>query len=103
QATVRAILIKAEKGKQSISLPVVEAVAGGLQGDHHTGHSRRRQILLLSGSVLDELHLEPGTIYENVVVDGMDVMNLKEGQQLLLGRARVSVTSPCEPCVQMER
>ena len=30
-------------------------------------------------------------------------MNLKEGQQLLLGRARVSVTTPCEPCGQMER
>jgi MOSC domain-containing protein YiiM len=102
-ATVRAILIKAKKGSQSVSLDAVQAVAGGFDGDHHTGSSKRRQILLVSGSVLDELNLEPGAIYENIVVDGMDVMGLQEGQELRLGDVLVAVTIPCEPCIQMDR
>jgi MOSC domain-containing protein YiiM len=103
QATVRAILIKKQKGGPPASLDSVRAVAGGLEGDHHTGFSKKRQILLLSGSVLDELKLAPGSVYENVVVDGIDVMDLQEGQNLRLGDALVTVTIPCEPCVQMER
>ena len=103
EATVRAILIKAKKGERPVSLNAVQAVVGGFDGDHHTGSSKRRQILLVSGSVLDELKLEPGAIYENVVVDGMDVMALQEGQELRLGEVLVAVTIPCEPCVQMER
>jgi MOSC domain-containing protein YiiM len=103
EATVRAIFVKREKRGRSVSLQSVQALAGGLDGDHHTGLSKRRQILLVSGNVLDELNLEAGAISENVVVDGMDVMALKEGQQLRLGNALVTVTIPCEPCVQMDR
>lgn len=102
-ATIRAIFIKPIKRGRSVRLESVRAVAGGLDGDHHTGFSRRRQILLMSGSVLDELQLEAGAIYENVIVDGMDVMSLSQGQQLRLGDALVAVTIPCEPCIQMDR
>jgi MOSC domain-containing protein YiiM len=100
---VRAIFIKPEKDSTSMPLRSVNAVFGGLEGDHHTGSSRQRHILLLSGNVLDDLSLEPGAIYENVVVDGIDVMALQEGQEFQLGDALVAVTIPCEPCVQMER
>ena len=103
KGTVRALFVKREKGGESIALPEVQAVTGGFAGDYHTGSSTRRQILLMSGSIMDELNLPPGTIYENVVVDGIDVMALKEGQQLQMGGALVSVTIPCEPCIQMDR
>ena len=103
QPTVRALFIKREKGGRSIRLQSAHAVEGGLDGDHHTGSTRRRQILLMSGNVLDELRIEPGAISENVVVDGLDVMTLQPGQQLQLGEALVAVTFPCEPCVQMDR
>lgn len=103
QGTVRAIFIKREKGGKSVSVESAQVIAGGIEGDYHTGLSRRRQILLMSGAILDELHLAPGTIYENVVIDGMDVMALKEGQQLLLGDALVAVTVVCDPCIQMDR
>jgi MOSC domain-containing protein YiiM len=103
KGTVRALFVKREKGGESIALPEVQAVTGGFAGDYHTGSSTRRQILLMSGSIMDELNLQPGAIYENVVVDGIDVMALKEGQQLQIGEALVSVTIPCEPCVQMDR
>jgi MOSC domain-containing protein YiiM len=102
-ARVRAIFITPAKGGRPVPLEVVEAVAGGLEGDHHTGQSRRRQVLLMSGEILDELGLQPGAIFENVVVDGLDVMTLQPGKELLLGDAIVSVTIPCDPCVQMDR
>jgi MOSC domain-containing protein YiiM len=103
EARVRALFIKERKGERSLSMPLVRAVDGGFLGDHHTGHSKRRQILLMFGNVLDELGVELGLIYENVVVDGLDVMALQEGQLLRLGGALVMVTVPCEPCIQMER
>ena len=103
QGTVRSIFIKREKGGKPIPLSSVRAIAGGLDGDHHTGSSRQRQILLMSGHILDELDVKPGAISENVVIDGIDVMALQEGQKLRLGDAFVAVTIPCDPCVQMDR
>jgi len=103
RGTVRALLVKPKKGATSLPVETVEAQLGGFAGDYHTGSSRQHQILLMSGSILDALDLEPGAIYENVVVDGLDVMGLQEGQQLRLGNAVVSVTVPCEPCIQMNR
>ena len=103
ETRVRALFIKPEKGGRAVSLKSVQVIAGGLDGDRHAGHSKRRQILLLSGSVLDELHIEPGTISENVVIDGLDVMALQQGQELRMGEAVVSVTIPCDPCIQMDR
>jgi MOSC domain-containing protein YiiM len=100
---VRALFINREKGESSVALDVVEVVPGGFAGDYHASPGKRRQILLIAGAVMDELALAPGAIHENVVVDGMDVMNLHEGQQLRLGQAVVAVTIPCEPCIQMER
>jgi MOSC domain-containing protein YiiM len=113
--TVRALLVKSGKGVKSAPRDVVQVTPYGFDGDHHAGAAsleaspyrarapRRRQILMVSGSVLDQFGLEPGELYENVVVDGLDVMSLREGQQLRLGGAVVIVTIPCEPCMQMDR
>ncbi len=100
---VRALLVKPQKGSKPVLKDSVQATSSGFDGDHHTGVSKRRQILLLSGAVVDEFNLNPGDIYENVIVDGFDVMLLREGQQLRLGDALVAVTVPCEPCTRMER
>src|SRR5262249_47397717 len=86
-----------------LSVASVVAADGGLHGDYHSGMRTRRQILLVSTSVLDEFQLQPGALFENVTIDGLDVMQLNEGQRLNLGDAIVEVTVPSEPCVQMER
>lgn len=100
---MRALFVQPHKGAKPISLASVDVKTMGFDGDHHTGFSKRRQVLLMSGGILDELQLEPGAIRENVVVDGFDVMSLTEGQQLRMGDALFEVTIPCEPCVQMDR
>ena len=101
--TVRALLVKSGKGLKSASRDSVQVTECGFDGDYHAGVSGRRQILLISGSVLDQFGLEPGEIYENVVIDGFDVMSLQEGLQLRLGGALVVVTVPCEACGHMSR
>ena len=103
RGTIRALFVKRQKGGKSLSLDSAHVTASGLDGDHHAGSSKRRHILLMSGDVLDQLELQPGEIYENAVVDGFDVMSLREGQRLRFGDALVEVTIPCEPCIQMER
>src|SRR5215467_11065790 len=64
---VRALFIKKEKGESCVALDAVQAVPGGFAGDHHASAGKRRQILLMSGAVMDELALAPGAIHENVV------------------------------------
>ncbi len=100
---VRALLVKPEKGAKSVLKTSVQATIAGFHGDHHTGVSKQRQIMLLSGAVVDEFNLNPGDIHENVIVDGFDVMQLREGQRIRLGYALVVVTVPCEPCSRMDR
>ena len=99
---VRALFVKPERDTNPVPLASVEATPAGFGGDYHSRRMTRRQILLISGSVLTELALEPGAVDENVVVDDLDVMTLTEGQQLRLGDALVAVTIPCEPCVRMD-
>jgi MOSC domain-containing protein YiiM len=100
---IRALSVAPEKGTRPALRDTVQVTPDGFEGDHHTGHSRRRQILLVSSSVLDEFDLHTGDLHENAVIEGIDVMSLREGQPLRLGTALVAVTIPCEPCIQMER
>ena len=101
--TVLGLFVKPGKGAKPVSLEHAVAGEKGLEGDYHARFANKRQILLMSRNLLDELNLEPGRIFENVVVEGLDVMALASGQQLRMGEALVEVTFPCEPCDQMNR
>ena len=103
QGTVRALFVTPEKKAKPVQLEQVRVSSGGFDGDFHATVSTRRQILMLSGSILNEFNLQPGSLYENMIVDGFDVMSLSFGQQLRVGDAVLEVTMPCEPCVQMDR
>jgi MOSC domain-containing protein YiiM len=94
----------------------------GVEGDAHAGetvkHRSRvradptqpnlRQVHLLHQEMLDELRgqgfdLQPGDIGENVTTNGLDLLALPEGTQLLLGdRAVVQVTGLRNPCKQLD-
>lgn len=75
----------------------------GLDGDKHASSASKRQLLLADKEVLDALGLTPGTIKENLTVEGLDVMGLRAGSRLGLGaEAIVEITSVCEPCFRMD-
>jgi MOSC domain-containing protein YiiM len=87
-------------------VPVASALleAGlGLSGDKHAGAASRRQVLIVDGEALDALGLAPGTIKENLTVQGLDVMRLEPGTRLRIGASAVlEITSICEPCFRMD-
>jgi len=75
----------------------------GLRGDAHAHPGSKRQVLIADREVLDALHLEPGSIKENLTVEGVDVMRLPVGTRLRIGAsAMVEITSVCEPCFRMD-
>ena len=104
KGTVRALFVVPEKKAAPVPLPEVRAAAAGFEGDFHTRTpANRRQILMVSSEVLNEFTLSPGSLFENMVVDGIDVMALAAGSQLRVGETLLEVTIPCEPCIQMNR
>ena len=75
----------------------------GIDGDKHAGAASKRQVLLADKEALDAVAVLPGTIKENITVEGVDVMQLSAGTRLRLGRSAVlEITAICEPCFRMD-
>ncbi|MDE3058785.1 MAG: MOSC domain-containing protein [Bacteroidota bacterium] len=79
-------------------------IAGkGLDGDTHAIEESSRQILLIGKETLDELHLNPGDVKENITTRNISLMRLQFKQQLLIGDSVVlEITKPCSPCSRMD-
>ena len=104
QGTVRALFVAPKKKAGMIPLTQVEAAQTGFAGDFHSAGPPSRQILMISNSVLEEFELLPGSLSENMVIDGFDVMRFNDGQRLQIGqqrarhaasRSRAATPSPC--------
>jgi len=102
QGTVVALFVAPDKISGSVPKHEVCALALGFEGDSRATKGAR-QVLMVSQDVLREFDLSPGVLYENMVVDGLDVMRLQRGEQLRVGEAILEVTLPCDPCIRMER
>jgi MOSC domain-containing protein YiiM len=75
----------------------------GIDGDKHASAASKRQVLLADKEALDAVGLLPGTIKENVTLEGVDVMRLPAGTRMRLGRSAVlEITGICEPCFRMD-
>ena len=81
-----------------------ELITGlGLDGDKHAVASSHRQVLLADQEALDEVGVAPGTIKENLTVEGLNVMGLPVGTRVRLGASAVlEITQVCEPCFRMD-
>src|SRR6202165_4985092 len=75
----------------------------GIEGDKHAKAASDRQVLLADQEALDEVGVGPGTIKENLTVEGLHVMGLPVGTRLRLGESAVlEITDVCEPCFRMD-
>jgi MOSC domain-containing protein YiiM len=85
-------------------VPTANLIEGfGLEGDKHASAASKRQVLLADKEALDLVGVLPGTIKENVTVEGMDVMQLPAGSRVRLGRSAVlEISAVCEPCFRMD-
>ena len=95
---VKALFINKERGLSSKAVDSVTATTSGLSGEYHTGSNSRRQILIQSVEALIDLDLVPGELFENMVVDGLELTDLIEGDKFQVGGAMIEITVPCEPC-----
>ncbi|MDN5717915.1 MAG: MOSC domain-containing protein [Janibacter sp.] len=106
--------------KQSCeSIELVEDL--GVRGDAHAGtlvqHRSRvrrdpnqpnlRQVHLIQGALLDEARdaghdIGPGSLGENILTAGVDLLALPEGTRLHLGGASVRLTGLRNPCRQID-
>src|SRR2546429_8840491 len=75
----------------------------GIDGDRQASAESRRQVLLADKEALDAVGVLPGTIKENVTVEGVDVMRLPAGSRVRLGGSAVlEIAAVCEPCFRMD-
>jgi MOSC domain-containing protein YiiM len=75
----------------------------GMKGDKHAEARSDRQLLLADKEALDAVGVTPGTIKENLTVEGLNVMGLPVGTRVRLGgNAVLEITKVCEPCFRMD-
>jgi MOSC domain-containing protein YiiM len=94
-------------GIPKIAVPEAYAAVNGLEGDvcaHPRIHGGPRQaVLMITAGALAELReigfvLSPGSLGENLTVDGIDARRFAAGQQYRAGGAILELTKPRSPC-----
>ncbi len=79
----------------------------GLQGDHYTGRSGKRQVTLFQWEHLQVLEsflgqqFDPSILRRNLMVKGINLLSLKK-QRFTIGTVELSMTGLCHPCSRME-
>jgi MOSC domain-containing protein YiiM len=121
RGSVVAVCKKAQHGIPKISVEAIHLLENyGVEGDYHAGKFVRhrylarkdpnvpnvRQVLLIDTSILSfladqDIHLEPGMMGENLLLDGISVMELPLGTQLEVGESLLEITEVRNPCSQL--
>ena len=84
------------------------SVRSGLEGDHYSGKSRKRQVTLIQaehlstvGSILKK-EIDPALTRRNIVVSGINLLALKDKQFAIGEDVILEFTGLCHPCSRME-
>jgi MOSC domain-containing protein YiiM len=121
QGSVIAVCKKGSPGLPKLEVDAIQLIENyGVKGDYHAGEfvrhrylakkdptqPNRRQVLLIDTKILNELasqgiHLTPGMMGENIIVDGIGLMALPVGAHLEVGEALLKVTEVRNPCYQL--
>lgn len=94
-ATIYAISISARRGELKKEIAEANIVEGfGIEGDGHGGDWDRQVTCLNWGSVVasnaeHQLTMGPGDFAENILIDGLDALQLKPGDRFQLGDSAV--------------
>lgn len=108
--TVTWIGIRPEK---RADIQVVEQVEvskeEGLIGDHYSGKSGKRQVTLIQAEhlhavaqMLGETSIHPNTTRRNIVVQGINLLALKDRTFKIGKEVILEMTGLCHPCTRME-
>lgn len=57
-----------------------------------------RQLLIMPRVVLYTMSIEPGSLRENIVLDGLNIHAMPSGTVLIVGDVHIRLTIHCEPC-----
>ena len=120
--SVVAVCKKAAPGIPKLEVEAIHLLENyGVEGDYHAGEFVRhrylakkdptrpnlRQVLLIDTAILaylasQEMHLKPGWMGENIILDGIQVMTLPLGTQLEIGEAVLEIIEIRNPCYQLD-
>ena len=90
EATVYSICVNEERGKLKHEIPAGKFIENkGISGDGHQGDWGRQVTCLNYGSLVrsnaeHQLNMGPGDFAENVLIDGMDQLNLQPGDNVVM-------------------
>jgi hypothetical protein len=121
RGSVVAVSQKADPGLPKLMVDAIQLIENyGVAGDYHAGQfvrhrylvkkdptrSNLRQVLLVDTTILADIayldiHLTPGMLGENIIVDGVKVMTLAIGTQIEIGGTQLEVTEVRNPCYQL--
>ena len=104
EGSIVSVQIAAQSRQPMRSLEQAQAVSDfGLEGDRKASKGSARQVLFMDGETLDEFHLQPGDVRENVTTSGLDLRAIQPGNVLFVGpEATFEVTGLCDPCQRMD-
>jgi MOSC domain-containing protein YiiM len=120
--SVLAVCKKAEPGIPKLQVDAIHLLENfGVEGDYHAGEFVRHrylakkdptlpniyQVLIIDTTILSflgsqGLHLQPGWMGENIILEGISVMTLTLGTQLEIGETKVEITEIRSPCYQLD-
>ena len=93
-STIKEVSISEKKGTRKINVPkVVLKEDFGVVGDAHAGIGKR-QVSLLASESIDKmkakgLNVDAGDFAENITTEGIDLLSLKLGSKLKIGKESV--------------
>jgi MOSC domain-containing protein YiiM len=98
--------------KKAVPQPLVEAklnTKNGLEGDHYSGQSGKRQLTLISeqeiietARLLNKDKIDPVLTRRNLLYSGVPISE-NENRHIAIGDdLLIQITGPCHPCKQMD-
>ena len=120
-ATVIAVASESGHNFSKPTRPVITLIAGlGVKGDAHAGETVQhlsdkkkdpdapnlRQVHLMHSELFEQLieqgiRVLPGQMGENIVTQGIDLLNLPQGTELHIGECVIQITGLRSPCKKL--